>query len=111
MLTWNPAGDVSVTCMRGGVEGGVLLARGVVRSLLGTGTVLESTAGMVLRTRSELYTVYLACQVPVRVSLLYSALTWTLEIEIENYFVQFAIEGPCQSLSNLKRLCWQSRLQ
>ena len=46
MLTWHPAGDVPATCSRGGYSpswggGGV-----VVRCLLATGTVLESTAGM-----------------------------------------------------------------
>ena len=33
--------------------GGILLARGVVRTLLATGTVLESAAGMFLRIRSD----------------------------------------------------------
>ena len=47
VLKWHPAGDIHVTCMReveGG--GGILLARGLVRSLLATGIVLESTVGM-----------------------------------------------------------------
>ena len=35
--------------------GGIVPARGVVRTLLATGTVLESTAGMFLRIRSEGY--------------------------------------------------------
>ena len=35
--------------------GGLLLARGVVRTLLATGTVLESTAGVFLRIRSDIY--------------------------------------------------------
>ena len=35
--------------------GGILLARGVVRTLLATGTVLESTAGTCLRIRSDIY--------------------------------------------------------
>ena len=34
--------------------GGILLARGVVRALLATGTVLESTPGMFLRIRSDI---------------------------------------------------------
>ena len=47
MLTWHPAEDVRVTYM----SGGILLAR----SLQATGTVSESTAGMVLRIRSDMY--------------------------------------------------------
>ena len=43
VLTWHPAGDVPVTCM----GGGILLARGVVRSILAaTRTVLQSTASI-----------------------------------------------------------------
>ena len=34
-------------------EGGIVLARGVVRTLLPTGTVLESTEGVFLRIRSD----------------------------------------------------------
>ena len=37
--------------------GGILLARGVVRTLLATGTVLESTAGMFLRIRSDIHSI------------------------------------------------------
>ena len=50
VLTWPPAGEVPVTCLRWGI----LLARGVVRTLLATGTVLESTV-MVLRIRSDIH--------------------------------------------------------
>ena len=50
VLTWSPAGEVSVTCLRGGFSP----SQGVVRTLLATGTVLESTAGMFLRIRSDI---------------------------------------------------------
>ena len=40
--------SLSLACV-----GGILLARGVVRSLLANGTVLESTAGMFLGIRSD----------------------------------------------------------
>ena len=53
MLTWVPAGEVPVTCLRGGF----LLARGVVRTHLATGTVLESTEGMFLRLRSDIHSI------------------------------------------------------
>ena len=43
VLSWSPAGDVPVTCSRGGVFS---QPWGVVRTRLATGTVLESTAGM-----------------------------------------------------------------
>ena len=54
VLTWHPAGDVPVTCLRGGFspsQGG-----GVVRSLLASGTFLELPPGMFLRIRSDIYT-------------------------------------------------------
>ena len=37
--------------------GGILLAMGVVRSLLATGTFLESSAGLFLEMRSDIITV------------------------------------------------------
>ena len=39
--------------MAWGVGGGIVPARGVVRTLLPTGTVLESTEGVFLRIRSD----------------------------------------------------------
>ena len=50
VLTWHPAGDVSITCMSQGHSS----SQGLVRSLLVTGTVLESTAGIFLQIRSDL---------------------------------------------------------
>ena len=50
VLTWPPAGEVPVTCLRGGFSP----SQGVVRTLLATGTVLESTAGMFLRIWSDI---------------------------------------------------------
>ena len=55
MLTWPLAGAVPVTYLREGGGGGIVPARGVVRTLLASGTVLESTAGMFLRIRSDIY--------------------------------------------------------
>ena len=45
MAPWQRAVEVRVTCMRTG-RGRPFPSQGVVRSLLATGTVLESAAGM-----------------------------------------------------------------
>ena len=44
--------------------GAILLARGMVTSLLAAGTVFESTAGMFLRIRSDIFPVKLAANLP-----------------------------------------------
>ena len=51
MLTWHPAGDVPAMSVH---VWGYSPSQGVVRSLLATGTVLESTAGMFLQTQSDI---------------------------------------------------------
>ena len=57
VLCWHgpPAGKLPVSACVGGIllATGVVRTQGVVRSLLATGTVLESTAGMFLRIRSD----------------------------------------------------------
>ena len=73
MLTWNPAEDVPVTCMHGG---GVLLAKGLVRSLLAIGAVLESSAGIFfLQTWSDTF-----FNKPIRSSVSRTSLTLKFKI-------------------------------
>ena len=53
VLTWHPAGDVPVTCLRGGFspsQGG-----GGVRFLLASRAFLEIPPGMFLGIRSDIY--------------------------------------------------------
>ena len=53
VLCWHgPLLERSLSCA---CMGDILLARGVIRTLLATGTILESTAGMFLRIRSDIY--------------------------------------------------------
>ena len=63
MLTWHPAREVPVTCLRGGI----LLARRVVRALLATGTVLELTAGMFLGIQSDMYIEYYEIMLSIKI--------------------------------------------
>ena len=46
---------VKKNCMRGGHSSSQEEGGGLVRSLLASGTVLESTAGMFLRIQSDIY--------------------------------------------------------
>ena len=56
VLTWHPV----MSCHVHASGRGILLARGVVSSLLAAETVFESTAGMFLRKRPHIYSVKLA---------------------------------------------------